>query len=69
MASKVQAKFSVTARIVIISEIEVTADSFEEAVTKAKALKETDFVTVDGDHHDSSISLVSINKLHAWNVD
>ena len=61
--------FNVTARIVIISDVEVEASSFEEAVEKSKSLKETDFVTVDGEYNDGSIRIVSVSKPGAWSTD
>ena len=61
--------FHVTARIVIISGIAIDAASFEEASEKAKALKEADFITVDGEYHDGSIRIVSVSKPDAWATD
>lgn len=61
--------YSVTARLVIISSIDVAAKSFEEALEKAKTLKEQDFVTIDGDHIDSSIRLSNISANGTWKTD
>ena len=61
--------FTVTARIVIITEVAIDATSFEEAAEKAKDLKETDFVTIDGEYNDGSIRIVSISKPNAWETD
>ena len=66
--SKTQ-KYLVTARIVIISDVEVNANSFEEAVEQSKLLTETDFVTVDGEFNDGSIRIVSIGQPNAWKTD
>lgn len=61
--------YSVTARVVIISSIEIKAASFEDALETAKGLKETDFVTVDGDYNDGSMRIISVNKPDRWSTD
>lgn len=62
-------RFNVTARVVVIAEVPVVADTFEMAVEKAKALKVSDFVTVEGEHMDNSLRLVSIGVPDSWNTD
>lgn len=66
---KVPQKFSATARIVIISSIEVSGKTFEDALASAKNLKVADFVTVDGEYIDGSIRLVNVSADDMWKTD
>lgn len=62
-------KFEITARIVVITSISVVADSMEEAVVQAKELKETDFITVDGEYLDGSIRITGVSSPDSWKTD
>jgi hypothetical protein len=61
--------FTITARVVVISDVEIEADSYEAAVVKAKDLEVTDLVTVDGSYNEGSIRIASINQAGVWAVD
>lgn len=61
--------FSITSRIVVLSQIEVEAANLEEAVTKSKDLKAEDFVTINGDAHDWSINIVQVMDGEKWSTD
>jgi len=70
MAKKPSPKeFQITARLVVISSINVVADTYESAIVKAKDLHVSDFVTVDGEHLDSSLRLVSVGDPKGWETD
>lgn len=62
-------QFNVTARIVTLASVEITAENFEAALAKANALKDDDFVSVNGDCVDGSVTLVSITDDKAWTTD
>lgn len=62
-------KYNVTARIVAIVEIPISANSYEEAVEKSKTLRETDFITIDGEYNDGSIRIASISADGVWETD
>ena len=66
---KIPQKFTATARLVIISSTEVSGKTFEDALASAKQLHVTDFVTVDGEHIDSSIRLVNVTADNMWETD
>lgn len=61
--------FQVTARIVSIVSIDVTAESLEAAVAKSKDFDYDDFITVDGDLCDGSFQVVGVSQNESWNTD
>lgn len=62
--------YTVTARVVVIKDIEISAESLEDAVEQSKSLQETDFVDVGKDGcNDGSIRIISVSVPNAWNVD
>ena len=62
-------KFTVEARVVVITSQTISADSFEDALAKAQAMKVEDFVEVIGEHHDSSIRISSVGADGMWRTD
>lgn len=61
--------YSVTGRIIAVVGIDITAESLEAATAKSKDLDWNDFITVDGDHHDSSCQIVGVNIEGGWRTD
>lgn len=66
MSTKKRKYFSVTARVVSINSIDITADSLEDAVTKSKELKSEQFVKDLGDALDGSFSIIQVSESGAW---
>jgi hypothetical protein len=59
-AAKKQQSYTVQARIVVEGDLEVRAESLDEALAKAKELKLDDFITVTGGHNDSSLRITGV---------
>lgn len=49
--------FTVMLKVVLDTDVEISAESFEEALAKARELKTTDIVEFTGGHNDSSIEV------------
>lgn len=58
-------KFTVFARILVDVGQDISAASMEEALSKAKTMKVTDFITIDGDHNDSTMVIDGVFREHA----
>ena len=58
-----------TFRVVAIIGTEVQASNMEEAIQKAKELKETDYFKVLGKYNDGSSQLISVGQDSMWNTD
>jgi hypothetical protein len=61
--------FTITARVVIIKDLDIKADTFEKALEEAQKLSESDFVSYEGSPLYSSIRIVSISSPDAWQVE
>jgi hypothetical protein len=61
--------FNVTGRLSLIVQIDIKADSFEDALAQSTELKEQDFITINGDFMDGKISIVGVQKDQAWDLD
>lgn len=61
MAKKNQT-FTVSMKVNLWTDVEVSAESFEQALEKARELKTTDLVTIDGSHNDSEVEVVGVYK-------
>ena len=59
MAKRLQA-FTVQATVEIQCSIDIRAESLEDAIEKARTLKETDFVTVLDAYNDGSLTITGI---------
>jgi len=65
-----QKTFTAKFRIVVIVGGEVKADTLEEALQKAKEIKETDIFKVFGEYGDgSSFQLIGVPQYSLWNID
>lgn len=62
-------QYNIMARIVVISELTVSAKNFEEALEKSKSLREKDYITIDEEYNDGSFEVVGISKQNGWNTD
>ena len=62
-------KYDVNFRVVAIIGTEVKASNMEEAIQKAKELKETDYFKVLGEYNDGSSQLISVGQNSLWNTD
>ncbi len=54
--------FTILAKIVLETNIEVSASSMEEALEKSKSLKINDFIDIHGDHLDSELDINGVYK-------
>jgi len=61
--------YDVNFRVVVIVGTEVQATSMEEAVQKAKELKEKDMFKVLGEYNDGSMQLISVGQNSLWDVE
>ena len=61
--------FNVTGRLSLIVQIDVKADSFEDAIAQSAALKEQDFVAFAGDFMGGKLSIVGVQKDRAWDLE
>lgn len=57
MATKKNKTFHVSFNVNVFTSIEISAESIEEAVKKARELSVTDVVEIPGEHIDSSLEL------------
>ena len=68
MAAKTKI-FNVTGRLSLIVQIDVKADSFEDAIAQSAALKEQAFVAFAGDFMGGKLSIVGVQKDRAWDLE
>ena len=68
MAAKLKI-FNVTGRLSLIVQIDVKAESFEDALAQSVALREQDFVAVTGEFMDGKLSIVGVQKDQAWDLE
>ena len=70
MAPKAKTKtYDVNMRAVVIVGVELEAENFNDAYEKAKALKTSGIIEINGEHIDSSLQVISIGQNVLWNVD
>ena len=60
MATTKNITYNVIGKLKLEVTVPVTAPSLEEAIAKARELKETDFVTIDGDYMDGDIKIIGL---------
>ena len=60
MATTKNITYNVIGKLKLEVIVPVTAPSLEEAIVKARELKETDFVTIDGDYMDGDIKIIGL---------
>ena len=60
MATTKNITYNVIGKLKLEVAVPVTAPSLEEAIAKARELKETDFVTIDGDYMDGDIKIIGL---------
>ena len=61
--------YDVNFRVVAIIGVQVQAESFVDALEKAKALKTTDLITTEGDFNDCSEQIISVGQNSLWNLE
>jgi len=54
--------YLVSARIVLETNVEVSAESLEDALQQSGSLKIDDFITINGDHIDSKTEITGVNS-------
>lgn len=54
--------YNVFVKVELETEISISAESFEEALTKARELKTKDVVEFDTPHNDSNVEIVGVYK-------
>lgn len=52
--------YTVMLDIKLSTDVEISAESFEEALSKARELKTLDVVTFDGNHNDSEVKVTGV---------
>jgi hypothetical protein len=68
MAKKLN-QYNVTARLVLYVDVDIKAESFADALEKAKGMRETDFVNIPNGHFlDGSIAISGVNT-GAWSTE
>lgn len=60
MAKGKQQTYSVTFRVAVDTDIEMTANSPMDAIEKANAMGVTDVISLIGSHNDSSIAVTGV---------
>jgi hypothetical protein len=53
--------FRISAKIIIMTEVEISAETFEEALAYTKGMDVDDFVSFKGDHLDSEFGIQGIS--------
>lgn len=61
--------YSIGAIIKVWAGCDIQADSYENAVAKAYELDLSDFITVHGDHNDSSFRICQIDRSDLIDTD
>jgi hypothetical protein len=67
MATKLKA-FDVTARLVLMVQTTIKAESMEDALVQSKEMQEKDFVTIP-EFLDGSIVITGVSKAGAWKTE
>ena len=62
-------KFDVTARMVLMVQHTIKAESFEDALLQSKSMTEIDFVDFKGDFIDGSIAITGVSREGSWNTE
>jgi len=60
--------YVVEARLVLLTDIEISAENFEDALARGKDLAIKDFVDIKGNHNDSAFEVVSVSKKDGWRL-
>ena len=61
--------YDVNIRVVAIIGVQVKAESFEDALVKAKELKTKDYMEIKGEYNDGSEQVVSVGQNELWDVE
>lgn len=62
MAKATKRTFSVDAVVSVWTAVDISAESWDEAIEIAKTLSVTDFVKIPGSHNDSKLVLTGIHN-------
>lgn len=62
-------KFDVTARMVLMVQHTIKAESFEDALLQSQAMHETDFVDFKGDFMDGTMAITGVSREGSWNTE
>ena len=62
-SKKTNETYSVMAKVVVDTDVEISAPSLEEALIKARKLDIHDFVKILGSHNDSGVEVKGVWKL------
>lgn len=62
-SKKTNETYSVMAKVVVDTDVEISAPSLEEALIKARKLYIHDFVKILGSHNDSGVEVKGVWKL------
>lgn len=60
--AKKNTNYTVLVKVELETELQISAQSFEEALNKARELQTVDIVSFDTSHNDSSVEVVGVFK-------
>jgi hypothetical protein len=67
MAKKLDS-FTINAKLTLLADCTIKAESYEDAVARSKELSEVDFVTFKGEFIDGKMEIGSIARDHYWDL-
>jgi hypothetical protein len=68
MARKLDA-FTITAKLTLLADVTIKAESYEDAIARSKDLRESDFVSFKGEFIDGKMEVVNIARDHYWDLE
>jgi len=68
MAKKLDA-FTITAKLKLLADCTIRAESYEDALARSKELNERDFVSFKGEFIDGKIEIGNIARDHYWDLE
>lgn len=60
MSKKKYKTYTVCLKIDLMTDVEISAESLEDALIKARNLKTTDVIEFEGNHNDSEIQVTGV---------
>lgn len=62
-------KFDVTARILLMVQSTIKAESFEDALVQSREMQEKDFVDFKGEFLDGTVVITGVSREGSWNTE
>jgi hypothetical protein len=66
--TKTLKQFDVTARLKLMVQITIKAESLADALEQSKTLREQKFVSFEGEYIDGSLVITGVSKSGCWDV-